>query len=134
LWEEHQYISTLSWQLTLSDTPSSPTFKFDPLYSDIFSRHPELTFVLKSQTMVLYNDLSDVLEILGYSYRIFQPFVGVSELLDIPYGDSPVDFLNDRARAGELYSSPQDIAEPLVLAVVNHIQEILFGGALMHHL
>jgi hypothetical protein len=90
----------------------SPIFQFDSIYSVIFSDSPELLFVLKTQ-IIRPGSLEIVLDSLPLNYKIFQPFFGVLGLVNLPFndGDSPVDFLTDPRRAGNLYSDPHDIAD-----------------------
>ncbi|KAJ6530458.1 hypothetical protein DFH09DRAFT_1410981 [Mycena vulgaris] len=60
--------------------------------------------------------LYDVLEVLGLSYSVLRPFIEVHQLLVLPFpaGDSPVDFLIDPRRSGELCNE-QDSTEEVVL-------------------
>ncbi|KAJ6533412.1 hypothetical protein DFH09DRAFT_1284421 [Mycena vulgaris] len=130
LWEDHQFISRLTFSLKPSQDRSSPTFQFDSIYCDLLSRHPVTLFVVKTQ-IVAPNDLPTVLRFLGpgYTYRVFQPFLEFRDLeLPFPAGDSPADFLSDPLRAMELYSSPEDIAEALVLLGIRRTKQVLSGG------
>ncbi|KAJ6578716.1 hypothetical protein DFH09DRAFT_1148168 [Mycena vulgaris] len=133
LWEYRQFISPFTWHLKLSpNSLTSPTYKFDPLYTDILSRHSDLLFVLRSQ-IIKPHTVEDVLKILGpqHKYPVFQPFLEVRELINyIPEGDSPLDFLHDPRRAGCLYSDTQDIAEDLVLRWIQHTKELIIAGDL----
>jgi hypothetical protein len=73
---------------------------------------------------------------LPFNYNIFQPFVGVRGLLEFPFpdGNSPLDFLNDPRRAGNLYSDPQDIADALVRLWLPRLKQDLVDGGPTPHL
>ncbi|KAJ7478213.1 hypothetical protein FB451DRAFT_182614 [Mycena latifolia] len=149
LWEEHQLIATLiqynSSYKREPKSPRRPTLKFDSLYAQMLSLHPDLLFVLKSQ--VVWSDpLLSILNVMGppHDFRVFRPFVQlleVRELLELPFsnddrffdghfpdGDSPADFLRDPHRAGNLYSDPQDIAAGIMLLWIQHAKERLVEG------
>ncbi|KAJ7478130.1 hypothetical protein FB451DRAFT_181933 [Mycena latifolia] len=129
LWEDHHWISNFTDSLSLTINHTRPSYKFDAIYHDILSRYPALLFVLKSQIMKRYT-LLQVMELLQCNHRIFQPFLRLRGLLEFPFpaGDTPLDFLNDPRRAGNLYSDPQDIAEDIILLWIQHVKTCLVEG------
>jgi hypothetical protein len=144
LWEDHRFISALTQRITLTDYATSPTFKFDSIYSEILSHSPELLFVLKTETVDPGMPWT-VLESCGlsFNYKIFQAFVGVCGLPEIDYnigqpfarvrglfpdGDSPVDLLNNPHRAGNLYSDPRDIADTFMRLWIPQLKQELLEG------
>jgi hypothetical protein len=135
LWEDHRLISTLPAQMRLTEYATCTTFRFDSIYSQILSRSPELLFVLKTQ-IISPQTLRIMLEDLGFPFNnsIFQPFAPVRGLLEFPFpdGDSPVDFLNNPRRAGNLYSDPQDIADTFMRRWLTPLKQDLLDG--WHHL
>ncbi|KAJ6601978.1 hypothetical protein DFH09DRAFT_1126162 [Mycena vulgaris] len=58
--------------------------------------------------------MDDLMEVLGLSYSILRPFIKVRQLLvlPLPAGDSPVDFLINPHRSGELWNE-KDSAEEM---------------------
>ena len=110
---------------------TTPTFKFDSIYTEILLHSPELLFVLKTQ-IIRPRTLWIVLSFCGlpFNYQIFQPFVPFRGLLELPVpdGDSPVDFLNDPRRAGNLYSDPQDIADTFMRLWIPRLKQDLLDG------
>ncbi|KAJ7098962.1 hypothetical protein C8R44DRAFT_859576 [Mycena epipterygia] len=133
LWEGHQCIFNLIPHLELSTNRSTPTFRFDTIYAEIFSNHPNLCFVV--QTMIhLPLHPSETFRILGstWNYELFLPFYEYRELLELPFpdGDSPLDFLSDYRRAGHIYLDPRNPAEELVLLWIHRARELLMSGGL----
>ncbi|KAJ7715886.1 hypothetical protein B0H16DRAFT_1701543 [Mycena metata] len=117
LWEDHRFI------VELVDCPpttyqTSPTYKFDGLYREILCRNADLLFLLRSKIKKPY-DLIEVVFLLGphYDPEVFRPLLKLRELVKLPLkpGDSPIDFLKEPDRAGDLYLPQQNIAEDLVL-------------------
>jgi hypothetical protein len=50
-------------------------------YAEILSGHPDLLFVLTVQRLVMGEfRLRFSLELLGLSYRVFQPFIGFADI------------------------------------------------------
>jgi hypothetical protein len=117
--------------MTLAKDATCPTFKFDSIYSEIFSRSPDLMFIVKTQ-IIRPHSLGEMIPLLGlpFNYKVFQPFVDVLDVLELPFpdGDSPVDFLNDPRKAGNLYSDPRDITTAFVRLWFLHIKEDLLEG------
>ncbi|KAJ7478103.1 hypothetical protein FB451DRAFT_181713 [Mycena latifolia] len=70
------------------------------------------------------------MDLLQCNYRIFHPFLRLRGRLEFPFpaGDSPLNFLNDPRRAGNLYSDPQDIAEDIILLWIQHAKNCLLEG------
>ncbi|KAJ7117041.1 hypothetical protein C8R44DRAFT_983337 [Mycena epipterygia] len=133
LWEGHRYIFDLTSDLKLNTNRSTPTFRFDAIYTEIFSNHPDLVFVL--QTMVfLPLHHREILRILGPTWndQAFMPFHEFRDQLALPFpdGDSPLDFLSDYRRAGHIYSDPRNAAEELVLLWIYRVKELLSSGGL----
>ncbi|KAJ7098977.1 hypothetical protein C8R44DRAFT_811006 [Mycena epipterygia] len=131
VWEEHQYIFDLTADLKLSRNRSTPTFRFDAIYTEIFSNHHDLLFVV--QTMILLPlDPWQTLRILGptWNEQVFLPFHDFRDQLALPFpeGDSPLDFLSDYRRAGHIYSDPRNAAGELVLLWIHCIKEMLSSG------
>ncbi|KAJ6530510.1 hypothetical protein DFH09DRAFT_1370715 [Mycena vulgaris] len=121
LWKDHRFMSELAQDLssyTLFRKPThnrgAPTLKFDSIYAEILSKNPHLLSVLAA--VALGKQLLHVLAALGSSYSVLRPFIEARQLLVLPLlaGDSPVDFLIDSHRSGELWNE-QDSAEEMVL-------------------
>ncbi|KAJ7478111.1 hypothetical protein FB451DRAFT_181775 [Mycena latifolia] len=129
LWEDHDWISDLTNSLKLTGNHTRPSGKFDAIYRDILSRYPTLLFVLKLQ-IIQPSTLYIIMDFLQCNYQVLQPFLPLHRLLELPFldGDSPLDFLNDQRRAGNLYSDPQDIAEDLVLLWIQYVKKCLIEG------
>lgn len=91
------------------------------LDTQIFSSSFEL------KTMSLACHLTDVFRRSNLTYSVFRPFLDFQELFKFPFldGDSPVDFLKDPRRAGDLYCDPRYIAEELVLLWIAHVKDVL---------
>jgi hypothetical protein len=134
LWEDHRFISSLTWQIGPpplgTSHVTSPTLKFDSIYSEILSHSPELLSVLKTQIISPWSLISVFNCGLPFNYKILQPFLYFRGLLELPFphGDSPVDFLNDPRRAGNLYSDPQDIADAFMRFQIPRIKQDLLDG------
>ncbi|KAJ7840242.1 hypothetical protein B0H13DRAFT_1910789 [Mycena leptocephala] len=63
------------------------------------------------------------------NYKIFQPFVTIRGLPEFfPDGDSPLDFLNDPRRAGNLYSDPHHIADAFMRLWIPRVKQDLQDG------
>ncbi|KAJ7450118.1 hypothetical protein FB451DRAFT_723346 [Mycena latifolia] len=129
LWEDHDWISDLKGSLNLTTNLTQPSCKFDAIYRDILSRYPTLLFLLKSQ-IINPGYLANIMEFLQCNYRVFQPFLRLRGLLEFPFpaGDSPLDFLNDPLRAGNLYSDHKDIAEDIILLWIPYAKKCLVEG------
>ncbi|KAJ6478658.1 hypothetical protein DFH09DRAFT_1108255 [Mycena vulgaris] len=121
LWEDHRFVSRLAQDLELypshgepTQNRGAPTLKFDAIYAEILSKNPDLLSVLTAVAIGMY--LPHVLEVLGLSFSVLRPFIEVHQLLEfpLPAGDSPVHFLIDPHRSGELWNK-QDSAEEMVL-------------------
>ncbi|KAJ7343170.1 hypothetical protein DFH08DRAFT_219685 [Mycena albidolilacea] len=74
--------------------------------------------------------LDHILALLGLSYKVFRPLVEVLQSPTSPLAlkDWPLAFLADAHRAGELYSTPKDITEDLVLLWIGRAKEVLSGS------
>ncbi|KAJ7098932.1 hypothetical protein C8R44DRAFT_716847 [Mycena epipterygia] len=131
LWEDHLFVSIFARRLKLSENRSSPTYKFDPIYTEILSKDHTLLFILQTQ-LVLPATLYNSLRLLGSTcnYRLFQPFCAFRQLFESlwPMGDSPLDFLTDPDRAGDLYTDPQDTLEEVLLLHIDRTKEFLITG------
>ncbi|KAJ7117016.1 hypothetical protein C8R44DRAFT_203151 [Mycena epipterygia] len=131
LWEGHQYIFNLLPHLKLSRNRSTTTFRFDAIYTEIFSNHPYLLFVMQTMILLPLNPWQ-AFRILGppWNYQVFLPFVEYREQLELPFpeGDSPLNFLSDYRRAGHIYSDPRNAAEELVLLWIYRAKELLVSG------
>jgi hypothetical protein len=68
--------------------------------------------------------------LLGLSYKVFQPFIGFHQLLEFPFpnGHSPLDFIADAHRAGDLYLNPANVAEKMVLLWISRAKKVLLGS------
>ncbi|KAJ7325930.1 hypothetical protein DFH08DRAFT_817005 [Mycena albidolilacea] len=113
-----------------------PTLQFDLIYAEILSGYPDLLFVLVVQRLVpLGFNLWLLLNLLGLSYKVFQPFIGCRELSEFPFphGDSPLDFIADPHRARNLYLDPANVAEELVLLWISRTKKILLRGDFWLH-
>ncbi|KAJ7117046.1 hypothetical protein C8R44DRAFT_203422 [Mycena epipterygia] len=130
-WEGHQYVFDLMSHLRLSTNRSMPTFRFDTLYTEIFSNHPDVLFVM--QTMILLPlNWHYIFRILGptWNHQVFLPFHEFRDQLGLrfPDGDSPLDFLSDYRRAGHIYSDPRNATKELVLLWIYRVKELLSSG------
>ncbi|KAJ7874163.1 hypothetical protein B0H14DRAFT_2569345 [Mycena olivaceomarginata] len=136
LGEDHRYIFTLVDRLDRSRYPTSltPTFRFDPIYTEIFTKFPDVLFVIK--TLVVTNppfpSLEDVFRLVGLTcnYGVLQPFLRFRGLVQLPFpkGDSPLDFLTDPGRAGDMSADRQDIAQEFVILWIHRFKEFLVSG------
>ncbi|KAJ7893688.1 hypothetical protein B0H14DRAFT_2559672 [Mycena olivaceomarginata] len=112
LGEDHRYIFTLVDRLDRSRYPTSltPTFRFDPIYTEIFTKFPDVLFVIK--TLVVTNppfpSLEDVFRLVGLTcnYGVLQPFL----------------------RAGDMSADRQDIAQEFVILWIHRFKEFLVSG------
>ncbi|KAF7357707.1 putative nwd2 protein [Mycena venus] len=140
LWQDHQWISNFEWDLRSlpNRTSESPEVEFDSIYQEIFSRSTDLLVVMRSKITQPPGGASWI-ELLGprHTARIFQPFLDAREHLHLPLvggrtcfpqGDSPVDFLMNPVRAGNLHCDPADIAEDLVLIWIEQAKEFIAGN------
>jgi hypothetical protein len=137
LWEDRESVILLPCLSGFySTTAQEPTYQFDASYRDIFLTHPDLAFVLKlilwdrQHVMHARDYLDHILALLGLSYKVFRPLVEVLQSPASPLAlkDWPSAFLADARRAGELYSTPQDITEDLVLLWIGRAKEVLSGS------
>jgi hypothetical protein len=116
--------------LYISEDPSAATFKYDTIYTELFSRHLELRLVSQCQVVAPAEVIDEYLPLFGWTGTIFRPFLKFPELFPLPFpdGDSPLDFLANPWRAGRLYSEPSYIAEELVLRWIGRTRRTLAGG------
>jgi hypothetical protein len=130
LWDDLRAVARLRDHLHVSNDPSAAMFKYDTIYTELFSQHPELRLVLQCQLVALFFKIYDHLPLFGWTGTIFRPFLKFPELFLLPFpdGDSPLDFLADPQRAGRLYSEPSYIAEELVLCWIGRARRVLAGG------
>jgi hypothetical protein len=132
LWDDLRAIARLCLWLCVSEDPSAATFKYDAIYTELFSRHPELCLVLQCQVVApaIGLNLNYHLPLFGWTGIVFRPFLKFPGLFLSPFpdGDSPLDFLADPQRAGRLYSEPSSIAEELVLRWIGRARRTLAGG------
>ncbi|KAJ7020953.1 hypothetical protein C8F04DRAFT_1142148 [Mycena alexandri] len=131
VWEGHQFLADFVKHLKLSRDKSSPTFKFDSLYREILSSHPELMFILTA--MLLWPDLvSDyhILRVRGLTYGAFKPFIHFRGQLEVPFpeGDSPLDFVADPNRVLGLGLDLGAVANHLVLQWIHRTRKLLLDG------
>ncbi|KAJ7928706.1 hypothetical protein B0H13DRAFT_1860282 [Mycena leptocephala] len=70
--------------------------------------------------------LGDILEVLEFSSELLRPFVALRELLDYPFpdGDSPLDFIADPRRAGELFLDSEAAPEELTLCWISRVKHL----------
>ncbi|KAJ7779552.1 hypothetical protein B0H14DRAFT_3164231 [Mycena olivaceomarginata] len=131
LWDDLRAVTGLCECLHVSKNPSAATFKFDTIYTELFSRHLELRPVLQCQVVAsVGSDIYYHLPFFGWTGTVLRPFLKFPELFPLPFpeGDSPLDFLADPQRAGRLYSEPSYIAEELVLRWIGRARRTLAGG------
>ncbi|KAJ7106297.1 hypothetical protein C8R44DRAFT_327558 [Mycena epipterygia] len=131
LWDGYRYIFALIPHLRRSRNRSTPTLRFDAIYTTIFSNHPDVLLVVQIMILLPLRPYQ-IFRILGptWNHHVFLPFHEFRELLELPFpeGDSPLDFLSDLRRAGDIYSDPQNAAEELVLIWISRVKELLIGG------
>jgi hypothetical protein len=129
LWEDHTFLSDLISEFR-HQNQGSPTLKFDPIYSDIFSQHPELSFLLRARLLCSESfRLWSLLCLCDRTLDIFRPFLSFRQIIHfpLPRGDSPLDCLGDPLRARTLYFERQDTAEELVLLWIRRAKEVIQG-------
>jgi hypothetical protein len=121
----------------LSQDPSKATFKHDTIYTQVFSQNPDLRliaqwYIVDPQYYIKdrYRAFDVHMVQFGRTHSIFRPFLNFPELFPLPFpdGDSPLDFLADPRRAGNLYLEPSDIAEDMVLHWITRTKRTLAGG------
>jgi hypothetical protein len=131
LWDDLRAVAGLRECLHVSEDPSTATFKYDAIYTELFSRHSELRLISQCQVVAPKRfDISYHLPHFGWTGIVFRPFLKFPKLFPLPFpdGDSPLDFLADPQRAGRLYSEPSSIAEELVLRWIGRARRTLAGG------
>jgi hypothetical protein len=132
LWDDLRAVAGLRHYLCVSEDPSAVTFKYDAIYTELFSRHPELRLISQCLVVAPGNTwtIEEHLPLFGWTGTVFRPFLKFPELFPLPFpnGDSPLDFLADPRRAGRLYSEPSYIAEELVLRWIGRARRVLAGG------
>ncbi|KAJ7779585.1 hypothetical protein B0H14DRAFT_3586609 [Mycena olivaceomarginata] len=130
LWDDLRAVAGLYDYLHVSKDPSTATFKYDAIYTELFPRHPELRLVLQYQVVAPALFIHRHLPLFGWTGTVLRPFLKFPELFPLPFpdGDSPLDFLADPRRAGRLYSEPSYIAEELVLRWIGRARRVLTGG------
>ncbi|KAJ7153112.1 hypothetical protein C8R43DRAFT_1106842 [Mycena crocata] len=138
LWDEHNFVAILCDNARMSRNPKSPpTLKFDSIYAEILSQHPDLLLILRTGLVQGLVWFDSTLSLLGWTYRIFGPLLAFRDVLVLPFpeGDSPIDFLADPRRAGDLYAKPQVIIEELILLWLRGSKQFLIAGdfRLYHH-
>ncbi|KAJ7438421.1 hypothetical protein FB451DRAFT_1192628 [Mycena latifolia] len=134
VWEEHRFLLDLASHLRPSKNSSAPTFKFDSIYREIFTEHRQLLSVMRHIIMAP-GRAHHVLAVFGpeVNYRVLRPLLIFRDhIISLPFpgGDSPIDFLNDQDRAGDLYSDVQDIAQEMVLLWIRRAKKVLEGDDL----
>ncbi|KAJ7125843.1 hypothetical protein C8R43DRAFT_958310 [Mycena crocata] len=144
LWEDHRFIAAFLNNIQEDATRGQPMFQFDSLYAKIFQQHPDVLFVLRTQVLLRilrigtseimnegahYIGIYGILRHLGVTIRIFSPFLELRNVLPSPFqfspGDSPLDFLSNPNRAGELYSDSADTIEDLILFWIFRAKEFI---------
>jgi hypothetical protein len=130
LWDDLRAVARLCECLHISEDPSAATFKYDTIYTELFSRHLELRLVSQCQVVDPAVVINEHLPLFGWTGTVFRPFLKFPELFPLPFpdGDSPLDFLADPQRARRLYSEPSYIAEELVLRWIGRARRVLAGG------
>ncbi|KAJ7035378.1 hypothetical protein C8F04DRAFT_1098243 [Mycena alexandri] len=131
VWEGHQFLANFVEHLKLSRDKSSPTFKFDSLYREILSSHPELMFILTA--MLLWPGFAshyDILRVRGLTHGAFKPFIHFRGQLELPFpeGDSPLDFVADPNRVLGLGLDLGAVANDLVLQWIHRTRKLLLNG------
>ncbi|KAJ7208983.1 hypothetical protein GGX14DRAFT_566684 [Mycena pura] len=134
LWECHRFLSTLrrfysTFEENFGGLESSPTYKYDSLYTEILSGQSTLIFILSAKLLVP-GGMYPTLRLFDLTYRIFEPFFAFRDRLDLPIseGDSLLAFIADPDRAGPLYLDPQDTAEVLILRWITRAREFMVSG------
>ncbi|KAJ7326413.1 hypothetical protein DFH08DRAFT_885794 [Mycena albidolilacea] len=107
LWDDLRAVAELQNNLHVSKDPSTATFKYDAIYTELFSRHPELCLILQCEIVTSEDHLYIYhhLPLFGWTGAVYHPFLKFPELFPLPFPDrdSPLDFLADPQRAGRLY-------------------------------
>lgn len=130
VWENHRFISTLTKHLApRGDGTAVPTLAFDYLYTEILTEYPGLLFFLQTQ-ILLPQQMQYVLRLFRLTYLVFFPFLRLRGRVEFPFpeGDSPVDFVDDEARAGSIYVPRETTAALLVLRWIERAREFLTAG------
>lgn len=119
LWECHQFLSIFASTLEyfeFGEQQSSPTFKYDSLYTEILSGQSTLVFLLSAKVLAP-DALYAALRLFDFSFGVFEPFFAFRDRLNssVSPEDSLLAFIADPNRAGPLYLDPQATAEILVI-------------------
>ncbi|KAJ7136415.1 hypothetical protein C8R43DRAFT_955890 [Mycena crocata] len=130
LWEDQRAITALIPYLHISKNPSAATYEYDAMYTELFSRNPDLLLVLQC-TLLEPDRIRSHLHLWGWTEHILRPLLAVGggiQRQGFPEGDSPADFLTGQSRARHLYSRPCDVAEKIVLRSISGLRRTLAGG------
>ncbi|KAJ7289454.1 hypothetical protein C8J57DRAFT_1459451 [Mycena rebaudengoi] len=131
-WTESVFIAELFENLKPNtNSAAHPSCRFDHIYKDILSTHPQLLEVLRlSLIRPAFLFISWELGFFGCTREVFRPLCTFSELLvdsSFPEGDSPLDFLSDLQRAGPLYEDSHNIAEMVVIRWIRSVKALISG-------
>ncbi|KAJ6564106.1 hypothetical protein B0H19DRAFT_1067698 [Mycena capillaripes] len=129
LWEDHSFIGAIV-QNGNRPLPNSgaPSLQFDWIYSEIFTQHPELLFVVRALRVV--GNYWAIIDLCNMTYEVFRPFLQLRDLVHLPFpaGDAPQDFLADPIRAGVLHCDPKTTAEEVALLLIHQAKEFARGA------
>ncbi|KAJ6527352.1 hypothetical protein DFH09DRAFT_1371431 [Mycena vulgaris] len=126
LWEDLSTIENLSYHLRPTEEASSATLRYDSIYTEVFSQNPDLCLIIQGCIAVPDMGITYHSSFFGLTPAIFRPFLNFP--LPFPAGDSPIDFLADPRRAGELYCEPGSIAIDMMLRCIKRVKQTLAGG------
>jgi hypothetical protein len=133
LWDDHNWITDLVlplWRPQFCER-ISPSFRFDSIYAEILSHHPDA--LLLARVLMLYGHMLQkilfpvfaLLDVLNPSFSTLKPFlvlrtVGYCNRED---GDSLANFLLDARRAKGLYACREEIIEQWMLHWVDFAKQ-----------
>ncbi|KAJ6531511.1 hypothetical protein DFH09DRAFT_1409289 [Mycena vulgaris] len=132
LWEDLSTIKIFQYHLSPTEEASSATLRYDSIYTEVFSQNPDLCLIAQSCIAVPYMDTAHRSSFFGFTRAIFRPLLNFP--LPFPAGDSPIDFLADPRRAGELYCDPSSIAVDMMLRWIKGVKQTLAGGPWEPHM
>jgi hypothetical protein len=94
----------------------------------MLSENPDLLFILRAHITGAH--VHCILRLFGLSYNVFRPFLEHRDLLEPPFppGDSPLDFLLDPQRAGDLHLHLADVTVKIIIRWISHTKELIVAN------
>ncbi|KAJ6531523.1 hypothetical protein DFH09DRAFT_139072 [Mycena vulgaris] len=126
LWEDLSTIKNFIYHLSHTIEARSVTLRYDSIYTEVFSQNPDLCLIAQWRIAVPDMDITYHSSFFGLTPAIFRPLLNFP--LPFPAGGSPIDFLANPRRAGELYCEPGSIAIDMMLRWIKRVKQTLAGG------